>query len=174
MQAWLEVIRSFAQPTFLSTGNMMNARGLAFNLERFLPGFSSWPVWILLTGGIATSVLVFWARTPLQGNLVWLMLLTLAGTFIVSWHSNLYLWVTLIPFFLILDIDGKIPLAWIAFWIIGIPAIYLLISAIHPELANPAVGMGMLVANLLLILLSYRQMVNQADPAQDTHLSGSR
>lgn len=171
IQDWFQVLRSFSQPDFLSTGNMMNARGLAYNLERFLPGISTWPVLVLLTAGIVALVMLFWMRIQLDKNLEGLALITLTGTFIVSWHSNLYLWITLIPFLLILDTKGQIPPGVIALWVFGVPSIALLVSWVSPELVNPAAGLAMLAGNLLFILFTYRQASNRKDLRQDQSIA---
>lgn len=157
MLAWLNVIRSFSAPSFLSLPNMMNGRALAFNLARWLPGWGAWLAAAVLMISVAVMVLYLWARSQLSRQYLWLMIATLAGTFIISWHSNLYLWICLLPFLLALDIKDQVPTFLLVAWIFGPPVIYFLVYLFSPGLAHPALGMTMLGFNLFLLGFSARR-----------------
>jgi hypothetical protein len=156
MSAWWNVIRSFSEPSFISLPNMMNSRALAFNLARFIPGWAAWLAVIALMVAIILSVLYLWARSQLPWQFICLMLATLAGTFVLSWHANLYLWICLVPYLLVLDMEDQVPVALLGTWIYGPPAIYFLVYMFSPGLAHPALGIVMLGFNLFLLGFSAR------------------
>jgi hypothetical protein len=163
MVAWWKVIRSFGEPSFLSLPNMMNGRALAFNLARLVPGWVGWLLASALMVTVTVFVLHLWVRNQSSQQFTWLMLATLAGTFILSWHSNLYLLICLVQYFLVLDIKGQVSTWLLAAWIFGPPAIYFLVYFTHPALAHPALGMALLGFNIFLLGYSARRQVSILD-----------
>jgi len=159
MFAWLGVIRSFSEASFHSLPNMMNGRGLAFNLARVFTTWAAWLIAIPLMMMVAVFTLRLWKHRRLPEKFLWLMLATLAGTFIVSWHSDLYLWICLIPFLYSLDIQGEVPTPFLGVWVFGPPVIFLLVYLVRLELAQPALAMAMLGFNLFLLGFSARRLV---------------
>ncbi len=158
LQAGMAVVRSFAGETFASLPEMMNARGLAFNLERVLPSWIAWGLAAALMIATALVVLSRWRRFPLPDRSLWLMLATLAGTCVAAWHANLYLWVMLVPFLLALDSRGELPLAYLAVWAFGPAVVFFAVYLLSPALAQPALAMAMLAANIALVVDAGRRM----------------
>ena len=162
LQAWLEVVCSFAESSFNSVPNMMNARALAYHMGQILPAWLAWLAAAAVTVITALFVLARWIASNQRDNLLWLMLATLAGTFVVAWHSNLYLWMVLIPFLFVLDSEGQLPIIYLAFWAFGPAVVYGLVYFFNPALAHPVLGMAMLLANLVLVVHSTRRL--KCDP----------
>ena len=158
LRASLEVAGSFAAVGFSSVPEMMNARGLAFNLGRFLPAWAAWAAAAGLLAAVAVVVLIRWRRTPQPDKSLWLMLATLAGTCVVAWHANLYLWMILIPFLLGLDALGELPPAYLAVWAFGPAVVFFLAYLLSPGLAQPALAVAMLAANIAVVIDGGRRM----------------
>jgi len=162
LQAWLAVVRSFAEPSFNSIPNMMNARALAYHIGQVLPTWVAWLAAVAVTAITALLVLARWTGSNLRDRFLWLMLATLAGTFVVAWHSNLYLWMILVPFLFTLDSESQLPMIYVAFWAFGPAVVYYLVYLFNPALAHPVLGMAMLVANIVLVVHSTRRL--KCDP----------
>jgi hypothetical protein len=158
LQADIAIVRSFAGPTIASLPEMMNARGLAFHLGRVLPPWTAWALAAALMIATTLVVLSRWRRTPRPDRSLWLMLATLAGTCVVAWHANLYLWVMLLPFLLALDSRRELPLAYLAVWAFGPAVVFIPVYLLNPELAQPALAMAMLVANIAVVVDAGRRM----------------
>jgi alpha-1,2-mannosyltransferase len=154
LHAWLAVVRSFVDSSFNSIPDMMNARGMAFNLERFIPASIAWLAAAILILVTALLVLNRWKEPGITYNIFWLMLATFAGTFIVTWHSNLYLWLVLLPFLIALDLEDQLPLAFLVVWILGPAAVFFPVYFFNPELAQPALAVAMLCINFILVVYS--------------------
>jgi len=158
LQAGMAVVRSFAGETFASLPEMMNARGLAFNLGRVLPSWIAWALAAALMIATALVVLSRWRRFPLSDRSLWLMLATLAGTCVAAWHANLYLWVMLVPFLLALDSQRQLPLAYLAVWAFGPAVVFVAVYLLSPALAQPALAMAMLAVNVVVVVDAGRRM----------------
>jgi hypothetical protein len=158
LQADMALVRSFAGPTIASLPEMMNARGLAFNLGRVLPSWTAWGLAAALMIATALVVLLRWRRTPRPDRSLWLMLATLAGTCVVTWHANLYLWVMLAPFLLALDSRRELPLAYLVIWAFGPAVVFIPVYLLNPALAEPALAMAMLAANIAVVVDAGRRM----------------
>ncbi len=158
LQAGMAVVRSFAGETFASLPEMMNARGLAFNLGRVLPSWIAWTLAAALTIATALVVLSHWRRIPRPDRSLWLMLATLAGTWVVTWHANMYLWVMLAPFLLALDSRRELPLAYLGIWAFGPAVVFVVVYLLSPALAQPSLAMAMLAANVVVVMDAGRRM----------------
>lgn len=158
MQAGLAVVREFAGTAFGSVPEMMNARGLAFNLGRILPEWIAWAMAVSLMLVTTVLVLVRWRNHRWGEQTPWLLLITLAGTCVVAWHANLYLWLMLTPFLLALDARGDLPLAYLVVWAFGPLVVFFPVYAASPALAQPALAMVMLGANLAVVVDAGRRM----------------
>ena len=158
LQADIAIVRSFAGPTIASLPEMMNARGLAFHLGRVLPSWTAWALAAALMIATALVVLSRWRRTPRPDRSLWLMLATLAGTCVVAWHANLYLWMALVPFLLALDSRGDLPLAYLVIWAFGPAVVFIPVYLLNPALAQPALAMSMLAANIAVVVDAGRRM----------------
>ena len=158
LQDWLAVVRSFAEPSFNSVPNMMNARALAFNMGRLLPAWIAWLAAAAVTVIVMLLVLVYWTASNQRDKFLWLMLATLAGTCVVAWHSNLYLWMILVPFLFVLDSEGQLPTVYLAFWALGPAVVFSLAYLFNPTLAQPALGMALLLVNIVLVVHSIRRI----------------
>jgi hypothetical protein len=158
LRAWLAVVRSFLDSSFNSIPDMMNARGLVFNLERFVPAWIAWSAAAILILVTAWLVLDGWKKPGRTENIFWLMLATFAGTFVVAWHSNLYLWLVLLPFLIALDLEGRLPLAFLVFWTLGPAVVFFPVYLFNPELAQPALAVAMMCMNFILVVYSTSRM----------------
>jgi hypothetical protein len=147
----------FAGPLIQTAHGMMNFRALALNLGTFLP---VWIPWSLATlGGIITLVLV--ARTWLLTNyaspdsIIRLLVVTLVGTFLLSWHSHFYMLILLPPLLLYLDYKGRLPHQLRSAWMLTPPLVFLLAHGIVPLLERRVFGTSMLALNFyMLVMLS--------------------
>ncbi len=151
MQSWARVVMSFSAPSFMSVPNMMNGRGLAFNLSHVLPGWLAWFSAVFLMIVTIVIVIGLWARYHQKDNILWLMLATVAGTLIVSWHSNLYMGMLILPILYVLDLKRLVPSTLIFFWVIGPLVIYGISYLITPEFAHSVLGMSLLIFNCFLV-----------------------
>jgi hypothetical protein len=143
---------------------MMNWRSLALNLTRLLPGWAAWAVAIVGMAAVAGLVLWLWRARPASGELLWLMLATMAGTLAIAWHANYYLLILLIPFLLALDLQGKLPAVFLWAWILAPPMIYVLAYMMNDSWARNILGTSLLFLNLLLLGWSARQVVLSKTP----------
>ncbi len=137
----------------------MNTRGLAYNLSRSLPTWIGGVAAATLTVATVLLVLKQWRKPGRPENFLWLLLATLAGTCLVSWHANLYLWILLIPFLLALDLDHQLPRSYLAIWVFGPAVVFSMAYLVNPELGQPALASAMLAANFVLVIQSYRRLI---------------
>jgi hypothetical protein len=113
---------------------------------------------------VAGLVLWLWRARQASGELLWLMLATIAGTLAFAWHANYYLLILLIPFLLALDLQGKLPAVFLWTWILAPPLIYVLAYMVNDSWARNILGTSLLFLNLLLLGWSARQVVLSKTP----------
>jgi hypothetical protein len=146
----------FAGPLIQTAPTMMNYRALALYLEQYLPTWFAWATAFAAMGLATLVVLRFWrkkvANSPYRFAL--LMLATLAGTFLVTWHSHFYLLMCLIPILLYLDQNQELPLGIFSAWLFGPFILYGVIDLLRPDILRNLFGLGMLALNQFLLAWS--------------------
>lgn len=149
------VVSEFAGPEFLSAPAMMNWRALALNLAQLIPGWAAWGIATLGMGFTAGFALWSWwsaSQKPLSvESFLFLVLISLAGAYAVSWHSNLYMLIGLLIPLLVLDGRGKIPVGLRWLWIGGPAILFGMLSLWDPPGARNGLGIGLLAFNLWLV-----------------------
>jgi len=152
-------------PQNLATTNplaMMNWRSLALNLEQISPSWLAWAV--AITGMLITT---FWAlrtwsknKTDQQFNLA--LLVNLAATLAVTWHSHLHMATSLLaPLIALLGSKLLSYKQWMS--ILGIQFLGLIGSIVarvwFPE--NNLLGMTLLSINLYLAYWGYKRFKSE-------------
>lgn len=158
------VLSEFANSGFFSAPAMMNWRALALNLEKVAP---AWVAWGIATFGMGlTAGLVLWswrwaARKPFSVEpFLFLVLISLAGAWAVSWHSNLYMLIGLVVPLLVLDQRGRIPNGLIYLWVFGPALLFGALALWNPSEARNGLGIGLLAFNLCLVVWGFLWLLN--------------
>jgi hypothetical protein len=145
----LRVIRQW--PTVLAESGM-NWRALALQCASVCPIDSTWLVlWI---GSIATTAaaLGLWFSSAALDHPSLLFIGTYAATCATTWHGNIHMALPILAPLILLWIEGTLPTALAGFWLL-LPTIMFLTAAFTrgPGAAHNCAGIGLLVANLLLL-----------------------
>jgi hypothetical protein len=150
----------FAGPLIQTGSTMMNFRALALNLGLFLPAGLAWAVAICGIGLMAGLTLYLWRRHSSATDLAQLILIlvTLAATFAVTWHSHFYMLLLLLPLLVALDSKEFISPLWRWSWILGPPLYFGLLYLANPDQARNGFGLGMLAVNLFLFTWGFRKL----------------
>jgi hypothetical protein len=165
-------IVQFVGPLIFTAPTMMNWRGLALNIGQILPQWLGWVVAVVGMILVIGLVLYCWTnrRQLSKEQLLLLMVITLAGTFTVAWHSHFYLLMMLVPCLLVLVESNAVPQPIWAAWLVGPPVFYLFVFWAFPDLSRNLFGIGVLGLNLILLAWSIRRFAppKQRSPAHET------
>jgi len=159
LASMLQLTFQFAGPLIQMPSGMMNWRALALNLGKVIP---DWIGWLLAgVGAVVIFVLVMrrWRNPPFRSptQLVWLVTITIFGTFILSWHAHFYMLMLVVPMLVYLDIMRVLTPSQLGAWMLGPPIIYAVAHLVCPALERNLFGMGMLALNVWMLLSGLKQ-----------------
>jgi hypothetical protein len=155
----------FAGSLIQTVSGMINLRALVFNLEPWLPGWLLWGSAIVATVVILLLVGYLWIHEwrANRGITAWLLLATLCGSLILTWHSHFYLLMMLLPLLMFLDSQGLILWPIRALWSLGPLVLGLLFYLFMPEWVRPGIGISYFALCLFLMLWSASKLQSTLD-----------
>lgn len=155
LAAMVDIAFQFAGSLIQTATGMMNFRSLALNLETIIPAWISWLVAFLGVILVLGLVIPIWLpqRIKASSEKILLIVITLLGTFIISWHSHFYMQMMLVPLFLYLDINGLLSQKVRFAWLCAPPIIYIGAHLLDPTLERNIFGVGMLTLNIYLFFV---------------------